>query len=244
MLVLVVAISLLHSLHAESDYRFEGPRTPIVRIQEGRLPWKASVSFLGVSCFDDSLNEAVNQEKARAFLYRACAIKIHAQDGSAIRIGGLQVLNSSVSHDGRFSADYLLSHEPVIIPPSIKISNQAKASEPIMDAGHHSLGIGTHNLLTRKSDWLETLDATVMVLSTDYPVRTSNTQTDQDRLCNEIVAKEESIRRTFRTIDAQIEKDHLLLSDERRDLIEHSNLDQQKCLDALKELATSCLPAN
>jgi len=245
----VKAVALLYCLaaalapvaEAGSVYHFDGPRQPVVTIEDEVHPWKGRVTFLGVKCFDAGLNDSINRGKAKSYLFMAMAKRVNATN---IEIGGLQLLTSGSGADGSFSAEFLIPNKPVVVSQPDKSASKELGSVGATASNNNFSSSGANNLLSRKYDWTQTLDATSEAFSSGFPAKPSSQPNDTDRFCNEIAATEETVRQTFASLTSQAEKDSLLLSNEKREVSEHAAQDQQASLDRLKQYASSCLPAN
>ena len=230
-----LAAALAPVVEAGSIYHFDGPRQPVVTIENDALPWKGRVVFLGVKCFGASLNNSINQGKAKGYLFMALAKMMNATD---VSVSGLQILKCKSGADGRFFADFLIPEKPVLAQQSAQNAISTQGNRP------QTSFVSTTNLLSRKSDWIQTLDATKTALASVYPSRPSNQPNDLDRFCSEIASTEETIRQSFGSLDAQIQRDRLLLSNEKKELCEHDAKNLQACLDSLKIYAGTSIPSN
>jgi len=203
------------------------------------------VSFQGVTCFGGALNKSINQGKSRGYLFAALLKKFNAQPTESLDVHGLQMIRSENTPDGQFFAEFIIPQKPSLVHQSDTISSADKSNVGIVNAvSQFSPVTDVNKLLSRKADWMQTLDATSTALSTRYPEKPSNQLNDLERFCNEITSVEEIIRQSFNMLDTQIQNDHLLLSNEKKELSDHYKKDLLTCLDSLKSYAASSMATN
>ncbi len=230
---------------ANSEYHFVGFRDPVVTIDDASLPWKTSVSFHMVKCFDSRLNNSINLGKAKSYLAMALLKKLDPlPNDSSINIHGLQMLRSRIDSGGRFTAEFQLPEKPTLVrSPKIADCNSVPDSAA-RTAANESKGSASNGLLSRKSDWMQTLDATKSALSSEFPQKPTNSQADVDRFCNQIASKEDIIHQTFDSLKSQISTDIRLLLSEKKEISTYSAQSEKETVASLKEYAVTCIPTN
>jgi hypothetical protein len=217
----IPALLVLTASALSYEMRFGGPRDATIKIDDSSLPWRATVNFVAVKCFDRGANLALNRSKADSYLLSALARRIGASSAQGMRVSGVRrTSETSTSSGNRFEATFEIPEIP---------EAQAKVASTSTSAGSTKAAKPSFNeppadLLARKDDVANTIIVLSAILEQDFPAPPSTADEEStSAFAMKVADAEESIIARFKALRADLAKDNLLLSTERAELEQHAD---------------------
>lgn len=203
---LLLAASVV-SIAASAQYRFEGPRNPLVVIEETATDYNIQISLIPVAAFDPPTNDKLSLAKSRGVALMALARHLKVPPASEMAVSGFQITDSHM--DGalrvvqaslpRSGVRIALRNEDCLALPVGTNTTQMRYSAPTSSP-----------LLTRAGDYLDSVRELRDVC------RELLAQSSSSAITDEVAADlEQTMMDKFAILGKQVDADTLLLTVER-----------------------------
>jgi hypothetical protein len=216
------------------EYLFKQPRDAKVEINTKSLPWLLKVDFLSINCFDAEKNLLLNQSKADFYVKLALMQKLGLESGETLQIEEKKRISENLVRN-RFHAKFEIPNPPLVVK-SGSSSNDSSSSGGV-SKDNVRLILGKSDLLARKKDVFDTIETLGKISQTQFPIapKKGSSNAETEMFLNSIADFEDKSLRDYESLENEIEADKLLLSSERKELLEKLNSEKSKLLN---ELAT------
>jgi hypothetical protein len=191
------------------------------------------VSFIAVRSFDPLTNTRLNREKGRLLALQALAKHIAGDRPAQLSVSGAQVERTG-AEGGRYTLTLRVPRGGLTL---LRQGTEPRPPEPggKVDAERVTF---SSTLFTRKGEYLQTLDQLDMAVTSD--LRRAIRQAKADEAGDEsftfaIAELEERALGNLKKLGGEIDKDLLLLTTEKEELLGAVERQKQHVLDRLKE---------
>lgn len=228
----IFLISLPAFVKAE-EFNFKQPRDASILVNSNSLPWLVEVNFIAVNCFDSGKNILLNRSKADYYINLALSKKMVSEADQTLQI--FEKVRTSESLNGeRYHAKFKIPKQPVVVKSDKTPFFSADTTEKAIKSTSLK-----SDLLSRKEDILDTIKSLDKISRMQFPIAPNKSATDEETeaFFNSIVDFEENSEISYQALKKDIEGDRLLLSNERKDLLDILQKDQKNLLTDLSKHA-------
>jgi hypothetical protein len=229
----IFLISLAAFVKAE-EFNFKQPRDARILVNGNSLPWLLEVDFLSIKCFDASKNILLNRSKADLYIKLALIQKLGLKSGETLLLEEKRRISENLVGN-RFHAKFEILKPPLVVKSEASSSNLLSAG----GASKDNINKFSENsdLLARKNDVFDTIENLGKISRMQFPIapKKGSSNAETDIFFNSIADFEDKSLRDYESLVNEIEADKLLLSNERKELLEKLNSEKSKLLN---ELAT------
>jgi hypothetical protein len=229
----VFLISLPAFVKAE-EFNFKQPRDARILVNGNSLPWLVEVDFISINCFDAEKNLLLNRYKADFYVKLALIQKLGIGSGETLQIEGTKRISENVVRN-RY-------HAKLEIPkPPLAVKSGSSSNDSLSPGGVSKDNLkpisGKSDLLARKKDVFDTIETLGKISQMQFPIapKKGSSNAETEVFLNSIADFEDKSLRDYESLENEIEADKLLLSSERKELLEKLNSEKSKLLN---ELAT------
>ena len=228
----IIFISL-SSLSWAEEYIFKQPRDARIQVNSISLPWLVDVDFIAVKCFDANKNDSINRSKAENYVKYALMKKLNVSLGESIQLQQIRRIKGDNVAD-RFQASFEISKVPQVIKSKPNDKNITKSTND--SPKEISSSQNQSDLLARKQDTLDTIEALVKFSHMQFPIapQSHSSKEESHVFFTSIADFEDKTISDFESLKKEVQSDKLLLSNERKEVLEQLNSEKSKLL---KELA-------
>jgi hypothetical protein len=227
----IILISLPTLLKAE-EYLFKQPREARVLINATSLPWLLEVDFLSIKCFDTRKNILLNRSKSDFYVKLALTQKLGLKSDETLQLGEKKRISENLVGN-RFYAKF------EILKPPISVKSAASSSDLLSTEGSSKDDLkntsGRSDILSRNNDVFDTIETLGKISHMQFPIapKKGSSNAETEIFFNTIADFEDKSLRDYESLENEIEADKLLLSNERKELLEKLNSEKSKLLNKL-----------
>jgi hypothetical protein len=216
------------------EFNFKQPRDARILVNGNSLPWLVEVDFISINCFDAEKNILLNRSKSDFYVKLALIQKLGIGSGETLQIEGKKRISENVVRN-RYHAKFEIPNPPLVVK-SGSSSNDSSSSGRVSKDNVRPI-LGKSDLLARKKDVFDTIETLGKISQMQFPIapKKGSSNAETEVFLNSIADFEDKSLRDYESLENEIEADKLLLSSERKELLEKLNSEKSKLLN---ELAT------
>ena len=214
------------------EIRLGGVRAVTVEVSSNGDTHELTVRFVAVTSFSEAFDERVNNAKARQYSLRALARHLNKKPPIRLSVSGMKIVRKS--QDGKFiTVTFQVPFEGVTFHQITEPSDGRGTAIGSVEKPSTVGVLGALNLLSRKSDYLETLNELSEMLHSDLALVAENEAVDS--IWERLIALNRSADNAFCEIISQVDADRLLLNHERGQIKERIATECERFLGDLAD---------
>jgi hypothetical protein len=235
----IFLISLPAFVRAE-EFNFKQPRDARILVNGNSLPWLVEVDFISINCFDTEKNLLLNRSKSDYYVKLALMQKLGLGSGDSLQIEGKKRISENVGRN-RYYAKFEIPKPPFAVKSGASSNDSLSSGDASKENG--KAFSDRSDLISRKEDVLETINSLDKISRMQFPIAPNKGASNEETeiFLNSIADFEENCERSYQSLKNEIEKDKLLLSNERKEVLNKMQNDQKHLLNDLSKHAQNVI---